>query len=272
MTFRVLPLRFDFIAQGRIVFPEGKAGNVFRGALGMILPQVAPDHAHLFAPSGSHGPSGLADWPRPFVIRAAHLDGRRLEPGEEFSVGVNVFDLNFPAAACFAETFARIGQEGIGPGRGQASLRHSGGVPVAIDLAAPLPAHRLRVNFETPTELKAGGEVIREPVFQILFSRIRDRLSTLRKLYQDGPLPIGFREMADRAALVRLSLHQLKWETAERFSTRTRQTHPLGGMTGWAEYQGELSEFVPYLDAAAWTGVGRQTVWGKGVIRPQLLE
>jgi hypothetical protein len=40
----------------------------------------------------------------------------------------------------------------------------------------------------------------------------------------------------------------------------------LGGFTGWAEYEGELREFVPYLEAARWTGVGRQTVWGKGEI------
>jgi len=32
------------------------------------------------------------------------------------------------------------------------------------------------------------------------------------------------------------------------------------------EYEGDLTEFVPYLRAARWTGVGRQTAWGKGAI------
>ena len=32
------------------------------------------------------------------------------------------------------------------------------------------------------------------------------------------------------------------------------------------EYEGELGEFVPFLRAAEWTGVGRQTSWGKGAI------
>jgi hypothetical protein len=32
---------------------------------------------------------------------------------------------------------------------------------------------------------------------------------------------------------------------------------------GVAEYEGESGEFVPILDAAQWTGVGRQTVWGR---------
>ena len=42
-------------------------------------------------------------------------------------------------------------------------------------------------------------------------------------------------------------------------------------MVGVAEYEGELGEFVPFLEAAQWTGVGRQTVWGKGAIRVAVL-
>ena len=55
-----------------------------------------------------------------------------------------------------------------------------------------------------------------------------------------------------------------------RHSSRTGQTHSIGGFTGVAEYEGDLTEFVPYLEAAAWTGVGRQTVWGKGEIRTSM--
>ena len=28
----------------------------------------------------------------------------------------------------------------------------------------------------------------------------------------------------------------------------------------------DVAEFLPYLEIARWTGVGRQTVWGKGEI------
>jgi hypothetical protein len=54
-------------------------------------------------------------------------------------------------------------------------------------------------------------------------------------------------------------------ETSRR-SGRTGQIHPLGGFVGEAEYEGDLTEFVPYLRAAHWTGVGRQTAWGKGAL------
>jgi hypothetical protein len=56
-----------------------------------------------------------------------------------------------------------------------------------------------------------------------------------------------------------------------RHSSRTGQTHGIGGFTGFAEYEGNLAEFLPWLEAAGATGVGRQAVWGKGEIRLQRL-
>ena len=35
-----------------------------------------------------------------------------------------------------------------------------------------------------------------------------------------------------------------------------------------AEYQGDTGEFLPILEAARWTGVGRHCVWGNGEILP----
>jgi hypothetical protein len=55
-------------------------------------------------------------------------------------------------------------------------------------------------------------------------------------------------------------------EDVTRFSTRTRVSHPIGGFTGEAVYEGELAEFFPYLEAAQWTGVGKHTVWGNGAL------
>jgi CRISPR/Cas system endoribonuclease Cas6 (RAMP superfamily) len=59
----------------------------------------------------------------------------------------------------------------------------------------------------------------------------------------------------------------LTWEQVKRRSGRTGQVHSIGGFTGEADYEGELAEFLPWLRAARWVGVGRQTVWGKGDVR-----
>jgi hypothetical protein len=118
------------------------------------------------------------------------------------------------------------------------------------------------VRFLTPTELKGGGQ----PEFSVLFSRIRDRISTLRAFYGAGPLTIDFKAMGERAACAHMSRCEVAMVKDERLSKRTGQRHSLGGFTGIAEYEGDLDEFLPYLEVARYVGVGRQTVWGKGEV------
>lgn len=289
------------MARDAIHFPPGKSSNLLRGAFGSIFRRIAclpgcPSarvceqrttcaYARLFEPSAlSDGPSGLADWPRPFVFRATHLDGLTAHAGETFFFHLNLFDTRSAAPAYFVLTFAQLAREGLGPGRGRAVLRevsHAGQpiydgetlllkeppAPLELTLDAPSqPVERVVVRFVTPTELKAGQKLAERPEFGVLAARIRDRLSTLRELYGEGPLPIDFRAFGERAARIRMTRCALKHVDVVRRSSRTGQTHPIGGFIGEAEYEGDLTEFVPYLEAARWTGVGRQTVWGKGEI------
>jgi hypothetical protein len=140
--------------------------------------------------------------------------------------------------------------------------------PLELNLAAgDEPVTRLRVRFVTPTELKSGHQIAAAPAFDILAGRVRDRISTLRELYGEGPLPIDFRGYGERARAVRMTRCEIRNVDVVRRSSRTGQVHPIGGFVGEAQYEGDLGEFVPYLRAAQWTGVGRQTVWGKGEVR-----
>ena len=307
MTFRLYPLRFCFEARGSVYFPPGKAANLLRGAFGDIFRRIACvphcpgargceiradcPYARMFEPSAAGtGPSGLADWPRPFVFRATHLDGCTVPAGSPFYFDLNLFDMRSPAIAYLVLAFSQLAREGLGPGRGRAdltgvSMLGESGEPVARvydgatfllhQSAAPLtlplngqtePVRRLRVRFVTPTELKSGQQIAARPAFSVLAGRIRDRLSTLRERYDDGPLDLDFRGFGERAERVQLTHCAVQQVDVLRRSSRTGQIHPIGGFIGDAEYEGDLTEFVPYLRAARWTGVGRQTVWGKGEI------
>jgi hypothetical protein len=241
----------------------------------------------------SEGPSGLADWPRPFVIRAAHLDGRRFRPQETFHFDFFVFELRDPALAHFAFCFSQLLLEGLGPGRTATELiaihdldearrvrtqvfdgrelfeQH----PITLSLEPDTqPVGRAEIRFLTPTELKGSGQILREPDFGVLFARIRDRVHTLRQIYGRGPLSLDFSAMGERARKVRLVRNNIRWERHERRSGRTGQTHPLAGFVGSAEYEGDLAEFLPYIRAGFWTGVGRHTTWGKGHIEVNILN
>jgi hypothetical protein len=232
-------------------------------------------YARIFEPAASItwpqgiGPSGLADWPRPFVLRPAHLNGQTVPPGQSFWFDVNVFEMQYPVVEYLERAFRELASEGLGPGRGRADLLSAEQLePISIPLQADrMETGRLRVAFRTPTELKADADRAVKPEFGILFARARDRVSTLRSLYGAGPLEIDFEGLGKRASVVRMTACQMRHLATRRRSSRTGQSHGIGGLVGWAEYEGDLSEFLPILQAAQWTGVGRHCVWGNGELR-----
>ena len=285
IAFEFNRFRFHFRAAQDLHFPRGTSANALRGAFGAALRESAPRevYAHIFEPrhaarpGDASVPSGLAEWPRPFLFRPAHLDGITAPEGGAFFFDAHIFDLRSRLLPHFERAFVRLGEKGIGPGRQRARLERVERLGLDDSPAEracvlpldpdPAPASRVVLRFITPTELKSGGRLAERPEFAILFGRLRDRLSTLRALYGPGPLAIDFRGLGERAAAVRLCRAALTWERAERRSARTGRVHPLGGFTGEAEYEGPLGEFLPWLRAAHWVGVGRQTVWGKGDVR-----
>jgi len=312
LLFGLYPLRFSFRARDELYFPPGKSSNILRGAFGTLFRRMActPDcpgakvcehratcpYARIFEPSSTTaGPSGLADWPRPFVFRATHLDGRTLPAGTPFHFDLNFFDMAHPAIAYFVLTFAQLAREGLGPKRCKVDLLrvtqlhpaaeiYTGDSmrlepptePLEIDLAKPTETtSRITIRFLTPTELKTHAALADRPEFSILadrpeFSilaaRARDRISALRALYGPGPLDLDFRAFGDRATAIRMTRCDTKQIDITRRSTKTGQQHSIGGFIGEADYEGDLTEFLPYLRAAEYTGIGRQTVWGKGQI------
>ncbi|MBV8730468.1 MAG: CRISPR system precrRNA processing endoribonuclease RAMP protein Cas6 [Acidobacteriia bacterium] len=292
LTFEFFRFRFHFRAAGVLHFPPFQAGNILRGAFGTFFRELAcvPDcqgartcdvrsscpYALFFEPQAAPGtgPSGLADWPRPFVFRATDLNGRTIREGERFYFDLHIFDIRNPRLQYVLASFARLADQGLGPGRGRAEL-------VCVDqldlngriTAAPCtiflsevngPVERVHIRFATPTELKIGHGLAGRPEFGVLFARLRDRISTLRSLYGAGPLQIDFRDWVQRAAAVRITRCELQQIDQGRRSSRSGQRHPLGGFIGEAEYEGPVAAFLPYLRLGKWVGVGRQTVWGKG--------
>ncbi len=285
MQFAFHRLRFEFRAKDPLEFPPGMAANTLRGALGSIFRRIACvphcpgakacdirescPYARTFEPSAlqQKGPSGLSDLPRPFVFRARHLDGQTIQPGASFYFDLHVFTPDPAILDYFTQTFAALATEGLGLRRAKAELQQVHTELMQLELTPPATAPtRIRIDFLSPTELKHDGQIATRPDFPILFARIRDRISTLSRLYGAGALEIDYQGTNDRASKVRMTRYDLHQDNTERHSTRTGQSHPIGGFLGTAEYEGDLAEFLPYLQAAKWTGVGRQSVWGKGEI------
>jgi hypothetical protein len=296
-------LRFTFSAIDSIVFPPWKAADTLRSGLGhafrrtgCVLSCSDPatcdfgrtcPYLRIFRPKLlSAGPSGLADRPRPFVIRARHLNGCTIPAGDCFHVDIHLFLIDEDAVECLVLAVAELAHLGIGLSHRRAVLSEvavsnlNGAIlsnvyrdrkllhnelpcPECLQLqAAPVSVRRVQIEFLTPTELKNNGVIVQEPQFPVLFSRLRDRISALQRFYGRGLISVDFRPVATRSKCIRLARWDGHHLTIERRTAH--RSYPIGGSIGIAEYEGELSEFLPYLEIGRWTGVGRQTVWGKG--------
>lgn len=186
-----------------------------------------------------------------------------MEAGEEFSVRVNLFDTRAETVGMVEAAMARMGEAGMGPGRGRAAMEEMKTEAVALGFEPEAGGwRRVIVQFLTPVELK-GSEDGR-PEFGVLAARLRDRTSALARFYGDGAWEADFRGFGERARGVRTVRSELMRTEAARRSSRTGQVHGIGGWVGEVEYEGEMGEFLPFLRAGRWTGVGRQTSWGKG--------
>ncbi len=141
-------------------------------------------------------------------------------------------------------------------------------VPVIIDLT-PQACCKVTLQFLTPTEIKWKDQLLCEPQFPALISRIRDRIAALSAFYGDGAPDWDYKNLADKSETIRLVKHSVEMAYAERRSSRTGQRHGLGGFVGLATYEGDLANFIKLLRVAEWTGVGRHTPWGNGAIRIQ---
>ena len=304
LALQLLPLRFHLEARQPIYFPPGKASNILRGGFGRSFRSIACapgcgspltctfrqecPYARIFEPTLDNGPSGLADAPRPFLFRAPHLDGARIALNQSFHFDLHLFDLRPQIIAYFITAFQQFAETGIGPAKGGAVVNavsvldaarrrvsdiYLDGVlranvacpPVEIGL---LPAVQrvsaVSIRFLTPTELSKNQPRGEPPPFVVLLSRLRNRISNLLTLYGSGKPDFDFTGLSARAQAVTIEKSLLTSHVTTRFSRRGEQEHPIGGFTGTVDYAGDLSEFVPFLRAGEWTGVGRHTVWGNG--------
>ena len=214
--------------------------------------------------------SGFNNQPRPFVLRASELDNQSFEPDRSFALQVLTFDPAGPTADWFPRVFKAIAEEGLGPTRARLDLVSAQHAPqISIDIDAPqiAPVAVFQIQFLTPTELKHQGTLLREPHFAAVFTRARDRVSALCKLYQEGSPEADYRLLNTTAQEIQLTASHIEQHEVSRRSSRTGQHHQLGGFTGQATYQGDLTRFLPWLKAAEWTGIGRYTAWGNGRIQ-----
>jgi CRISPR-associated endoribonuclease Cas6 len=251
VTFSVGRTRFEFEPGRNVAASAGTLSNALRGAFGAALRSTSIQaYAKWFDPHWREGPSGYRDAPRPFVLR--WTGG---------SVDLIFFQTGEPA-----EEIEQALQIAIQQITSADAVRLKRMPELQMPLDGTDEYGNLRLIFATPTELKSEGKILTEPHFFCLIESLAERVRTLGRLYQSWPEEFTFQSVLEAAKTVKTI--DWNWERKDswRRSARSGRVHSVGGYTGWADYLGPLGRALPLLEVGRWTGIGRQTVWGKGEI------
>ncbi len=303
--FRLARLRFFLHLTRPTLLPAYK-GSTLRGAFGNALKRVAclasdRDCADCPARAGClyslvfepiNAPD-RQDTPRPFVIKPPLSAQAHFQPGETLHFDLvligKALDL-IPHCVAVVEAMGRIG---IGPDGGAFRLDHLASIDAsgaarnvycppwpsldaeqqAITAAQITASNTLEdagaitLQFLTPLRAKFHNRLAGLPDFPLLLGSLLRRLMDLARLYQAEPLEVDYHGLMQRARQVAFTPGPLAWRDWERYSNRQGQRMKLGGLLGQVTYQGDLTEFLPYLALGEWLHVGKGATFGLGMYR-----
>ncbi len=138
------------------------------------------------------------------------------------------------------------------------------------DLKLELPEHsqkgRIRVNIRTPLRVKHQNKLTDELPFFVLIKAALRRISMLFQEYGSGEPDIDYPGLVSRAKEVKTIISDLYWKEQKRYSGRQKNFMQFGGVLGYIEYEGFISEYLPLLDLAQKLHLGKQTTFGLGSI------
>ncbi|MBK9121542.1 MAG: CRISPR system precrRNA processing endoribonuclease RAMP protein Cas6 [Chloroflexi bacterium] len=317
MTITHLPLTmhqlvFEAEVQTPIEFGP-QVGAQLRGALWEALRDVVfcddklagtPEHS-LYCPlcrlimmESQTSPRG-ANPPRPFAIRPPldfddHLR-LRLVTGETLRFGVNLYGDAEQLFPYVCQAIYKIGQIGVGYGRGQYVLRRAlacnpltgqqqdifsdgrlrglPGVPITHEQIAAtvqtLPKDRITLKWLTPCELTEQQRPARIPYAHILLARLAERAQLLELHYTPEPREHSqwrslHLHLQDVARSISITKDSTRWVHVMSGSRRAQGLKPISGVIGEVQYNGDLSELLYWLIWGSALHVGKNVVKGNG--------
>ncbi|MBE9610833.1 CRISPR system precrRNA processing endoribonuclease RAMP protein Cas6 [Chitinilyticum piscinae] len=277
-------LRLRFTASAAAMRAPHNPGSAWHGGFGKALHDTQP--AAYLALYGNDDRS-TDNLPRPYVLRPPHTLHNGAQQDLCFEI-ILIGDAIAHASAVIAAV-RHWGQLGVGPDRGQFSLRRVESItpgatapchhpeqlcPFSLDQAwQATETSQLRLQLLSPLLLKLQGDHLGQaPDMPLLITRLLHRIDSLLLAHLQAGLPGVLRRQAQQAAsTVTLRDKQIRWISQPRYSARQHSWMPFGGLIGQLDYHGHgLTECGAWLGLAEWLHLGNKTTFGHGQIKASI--
>ncbi|VEN73375.1 conserved hypothetical protein [Candidatus Desulfarcum epimagneticum] len=232
---------------------------------------------------------------RPFVIEPPPTETRRFPPGAHFDFSLLLFGETNHNLPYFIYAFDRMGKTGIGSPvsgkRGRFSLKtvssrnhvifsHESqqldmeNAFVDMDIGEARQTHdvsRVKITLETPLRFKRDNRLSADLPFPVFTRIMLRRANMLFHCHAQGPPPMDYPGLLDRAGDVVISRSSLRWFDWLRYSGRQAKEMRMGGVIGNIVYEGNLTEYMPLMDFCKKVHLGKQTAFGLGKFGVEVL-
>ncbi len=240
--------------------------------------------------------SRISAVPHPFVIEPPLTDKKHYQNNDPFDFNLLLFgDMN-KNLPYFIYAMDQMGKTGIGKkinkNRGKFELlkvtnakgiiytapdkklinHNVDSLNLSITDAAVKDNIIIKLKLITPLRLKFKNKFKAELPFHVLTRAMLRRISSLFEFYGTGEPAIDYKGLVKDAENIQIIDNSLKWFDWKRYSSRQNEKMLMGGLTGHISYKGKIARYLPLLDLCSKTHIGKQTAFGLGKIRTEVIK
>lgn len=289
---RIITLRAVFSAEKNGTLPP-YLGSTIRGILGHCIRAFSCTnmeercfrcdqkdtclYVHCFSNTGKE--AGAVN---PYTLHVHNSGKTEWRKGDECTFDLTLIGDVISQAGLYLDAIQSMEHKGWGAARipfkleritdpGSETLIYAGGKTWLRNLvSSPLIVRERNVmavliEFDTPVRIVTGGELCEAPSFAQLIQFISRRISLLSKAFTDHLIEWDDEIMLEAARSVKTIGQNWRQVNFTRYSmTKSQNKLELPSIEGWGLYEGEISDFVPLLEAGRYLHVGKGVTIGFG--------
>jgi hypothetical protein len=122
------------------------------------------------------------------------------------------------------------------------------------------------LQIQTPLRIRRQGKLVTDLDFPTLIRNITTRMTELTEGYGGSVNNAEIERLCEEAKHISLTTMATRYHKMERFSNKLNEKMDFSGIMGVLTFEGELTPYTPWLNAARLLHIGRNTTFGCGKI------
>ncbi len=129
----------------------------------------------------------------------------------------------------------------------------------------------LTIQTQTPLRIRRNGVLLETIDFPTIIRNITNRIKTLTTRYGGWSDAEEILHIQNLSTKISIANNHLTMQLMQRYSNRLQEKMSFNGLMGTMQFTGELTPFVPWLNAAQILHIGRNTTFGMGAVDVEFL-